>query len=313
MTTSAPPIVAVVGPTASGKTALALALTERFPLEILSADSRQVYRGMDVGTAKPSPAERAAVPHHLLDLVAPDERFTVADWVAQARALLPQIAARGHLPLVVGGTGLYVTALLDGYDFGHQPGSAEARRRLTDELNSVGLAALAARLGRLAPELAASTDLRNPRRVLRALERAESGSTARPGNEPWDERVCLIGLGRPREVLEARIAERARRMFAGGLLAETRALLDAGYSPELPSMSGHGYAEAIRHLAGEWNLEQAIAGTVVRSRQYAKRQLTWLGRDARLTWIAAGERDAHDEMIVRRAVELLQPIVDGDG
>lgn len=313
MTTSAPPIVAVVGPTASGKTALALALTERFPLEILSADSRQVYRGMDVGTAKPSPAERAAVPHHLLDLAAPDERFTVADWVAQARALLPQIAARGHLPLVVGGTGLYVTALLDGYDFGHQPGSAEARRRLTDELNSVGLAALAARLGRLAPELAASTDLRNPRRVLRALERAESGSTARPGSEPWDERVCLIGLGRPREVLEARIAERARRMFAGGLLAETRALLDAGYSPELPSMSGHGYAEAIRHLAGEWNLEQAIAGTVVRSRQYAKRQLTWFGRDARLTWIAAGERDAHDEMIVRRAVELLQPIVDGDG
>lgn len=283
------------------------------PVEILSADSRQVYRGMDVGTAKPSVAEQEAVPHHLLDLVAPDERFTVADWVAPARALLPQIAARGRLPLLVGGAGLYVSALLDGYDFGRRPGSAGARRRLTDELESMGLVALAERLSQLAPEVAASTDLRNPRRVLRALERAESGSTARPGSEPYEGRVCLIGLQRPREVLEARIAERTRLMFAHGLLTEARALLNAGYGPELASMSGHGYAEAIRHLVGEWTLEQAIAATVVRTRQYAKRQLTWFGRDPRITWIAASERDASSEIIVRCALRLMRRIVNRDG
>jgi len=306
------PLLAIVGPTAAGKSELALALAQRWPLEILSADSRQVYRGMDIGTAKPSTAERLAVPHHLLDLVAPDERFTVADWVAGARSLIPQIAARGRLPVIVGGTGLYVSALLNGYDFGRQPGSAEGRRRLTDELAQRGLAALAARLAGLAPELAAGTDLRNPRRVIRALERAESGSTARPRGEPWSGRLCVLGIERPRDALDARIAARSRHMFGAGLLSETRALLDAGYGPELPAMSGHGYAEAIHHLAGEWTLEHAVAVTVARGRRYARRQLTWFGRDARVRWVPAGSGDASHATVVARAAELLRPIVEAD-
>ena len=203
------PLVAIVGPTASGKTDLGLALARHLPVEILVADSRQVYRGMDIGTAKPDAAARTAVPHHLLDLVAPDEPFTVAQWVDAARMLIPDIAARGRLPLVVGGTGLYVAALIEGHDYAAQAWSPHVRRRLTDELEAGGLEPLAERLRVLDPGTAAQTDLRNPRRVLRALERAEAGGGGvRPRVEPYAGRLALIGLDRPREVLYGRVDER---------------------------------------------------------------------------------------------------------
>jgi tRNA dimethylallyltransferase len=302
------PLLGIVGPTASGKTDLALALATRAPVEILVADSRQVYRGMDVGTAKPDAGARASVPHHLLDLVDPDEPFSVADWVDRARSLLPEIAARGRLPLLVGGTGLYVAALIDGHDYVSQPWSPDLRRRLADELEAEGLDPLVARLERLAPEVAAEIDRRNPRRVLRALERAEAGGGGvGPRAKPYGGRVALLAIDRPREVLYRRIDERARRLFEHeGLLDEVRRLRHAGYGAHLRPMTGHGYAEAMRHLAGKWSLEAAIEATARRTRQYAKRQLTWFRRDARLLWIRAGDQPADDPALVARAERLLR-------
>jgi len=302
-----PPLIGIVGPTASGKTELALALAQRLPVEILVADSRQVYRGMDVGTATPDATARAAVPHHLLDLADPDEPFTVAQWVERARALLPEIAARGRQPLLVGGSGLYVGALLDGHDYAGQGWSPELRARMTRELEAGGLEPLVARLADLAPEAAARIDLRNPRRVIRALERAEAGSGGgEPRAQPYAGPVALVGIDRPRDVLYRRIDERAAWLFANGLLAEVRALLDAGYGPELRPMTGHGYREAAAHLAGEASLVDAIALTARRTRQYAKRQLTWFRRDSRIRWLSAEARPSDDRDLVDTAERVLR-------
>jgi tRNA dimethylallyltransferase len=302
---SPPPIVALVGPTASGKTDLTLAIARQVPVEILVADSRQVYRGMDIATAKPDAAARAAVPHHLIDLVAPDEPFSVADWLAVARPLVGEVDARGRLPLVVGGTGLYVSALIDGYQLGRAPPAA-LREGLGAQLEEFGLEALAARLEREDPVAATRTDLRNPRRVTRALERSAAGGSG-TASAPWPGEVVLIGLSRPMGELRRRIGERASRFFRDGLLDEARGLLDAGFGPDLPPMTGHGYREAARHVAREWSLEEAISATVRRTGQYAKRQMTWFRRDPRITWLELGERPADDPQIVARAIALLPP------
>jgi tRNA dimethylallyltransferase len=307
-----PPLVAIVGPTASGKSDLAMALARLLPVEIIVADSRQVYRGMDIGTAKPDAAARAAVPHHLLDLVHPDEPFTVAQWVDAARRLVSEVTARGRLPTVVGGTGLYVTSLLDGHDYAAQPWSPELRAHLAAELEAEGLTALAARLAERDPLVAARTDLRNPRRVLRALERAElsaAGRTAAPRADPWRGRVAMLGISRPREVLYRRIDERASALFATGLLDEVRALLAAGFGPELLPMTGHGYREAARVLAGEWTTGEAIAVTARRTRQHAKRQLSWFRRDPRIVWLAAGDHPADEPALAAEARDLIERLL----
>jgi tRNA dimethylallyltransferase len=301
------PLIGVVGPTASGKTDLALALADRLAVEIVVADSRQVYRGMDVGTAKATPSDRRRVPHHLLDVVDPDEPFTVADWVERARTAVAEIAGRGRLPLLVGGTGLYVAALVDGHDYAAQPWSPEVRRRLTDELDAGGLEALVARLEAADPAAAAAIDLRNPRRVLRALERVEvGGGGATPRATPYAGRVALLGLDRSRDVLYRRIDRRAAWLFENGLLDEVRRLAEAGFGPTLHPMTGHGYAEAAAHLAGESTLEEAVAVTARRTRQYAKRQLTWFRRDPRLLWVPVGDRPADAPTIVERAERTLR-------
>lgn len=300
-----PPLFGIVGPTASGKSELAMAIARRMPVEILVADSRQVYRGMDIGTAKPNATALATVPHHLVDLVAPDERFTVASWVKQARALIPNIAARGRVPLLVGGTGLYVSALVRGHDYLPQPAEAQTRTRLEVDLDSGGLQPLVARLRSVAPALASSIDRRNPRRVLRALERVQGGA-AEPGAQPYGGPVRLVGIRRPREVLYARVDERARSLFANGLLDEVRALINAGYGPELRPMTGHGYAEAMRHLMGEWSLDEAIEVTARRTRQYAKRQLTWFRHQLDVVWLEADDRPGHDQTLVDAAEPLLR-------
>jgi tRNA dimethylallyltransferase len=304
------PIGVILGPTASGKSELAMAIAARQPVEILVADSRQVYRGMDVGTAKPSAADRAAVPHHLLDLVLPDQPFTLADWLAAARPMLDEVAARGRLPLLVGGTGLYISALVDGYVLGGGAPTPELRRQLVDEMEAGGVAALAERLRRLAPEAAERVDLRNPRRVLRALERAEQGGGA-SGSDPYPGRVAMLGVSRPREVLYRRIDERARAMFERGLLDEVSSLLASGYAADLAPMSGHGYREAAWVLAGDWPLERAIEVTARHTRQYAKRQLSWFRRDGRIVWLDARDRPANDPLLVERAVELLRRLLSG--
>jgi len=294
----------VVGPTASGKSDLALAIAERMPVEILVADSRQVYRGLDIGTAKPDSAARARVPHHLVDLVDPDEPFTVARWVARARTLLPEVAARARTPLLVGGAGLYVAALVDGHDHGSQVPDARFRASLLDELHTAGLDALVDRLASDSPQIAASIDRSNPRRVIRALERL-AGGAGEPTAVAYAGHVALLGLQRPREVLYRRIEERARWLFENGLLDEVRALLRAGFGPDLRPMTGHGYAEAMHHVAGEWTLARAIEVTARRTRQYAKRQLTWFRRDPRIVWLDAGEGPADDPALVEAALRAL--------
>jgi tRNA dimethylallyltransferase len=307
---ASPPIAAIVGPTGSGKTELALALATHMPVEVLVADSRQVYRGMDLGTAKPGVEARAAVPHHLLDLVDPDQQFTVADWVGEARRLLPEIAARGRLPLLVGGSGLYIAALLEGYAF-ELPPRPEQRAELAAELGLAGVAPLADRLRREDPAAARRIDLRNPRRVTRALERvaATGGGAPTPGAEPWPGRVGRIGLARPREVLYRRIDERAAWLFANGLLGEVRSLLEAGHDPRRAPLSGHGYGEAARHLAGEWSLDEAVAVTARRTRQYAKRQTTWFARDRRIVWLPAGDLPGDDPSLVAEADRVLRALL----
>jgi len=307
MTSLPPPLIGIVGPTASGKTDLALALAQRLPVEILVADSRQVYRGMDVGTAKPDAEARATVPHHLIDLAEPDQPFTVAQWVDRARALIPEIATRGRIPMLVGGTGLYVAALVDGHDYAAQPWSPEVRARLADELEADGLEAMAARLARGDPGAAAHVDLRNPRRVLRAMERVEAGGGGvAPRAEPYAGRVALIGLDRPRPVLHRRIDQRATWLFEHGLLDEVRALLAAGHGAGLHPMTGHGYREAAAVLAGEWPLDRAIEITARHTRQYAKRQLTWFRRDPRVLWIPAGDEPGDAPELVARADAVLR-------
>jgi tRNA dimethylallyltransferase len=310
---SAPPIAAIVGPTASGKSELAMAVAAMLPVEILVADSRQVYRGMDLGTAKPDAAARAAVPHHLLDLVAPDEPFSVADWLHRARTVVPEVWARGHLPLLVGGTGLYLAALVDGYDLAAQPWSPELRRELAAEMADVGLQPLAARLEVLDPEAGARTDLRNPRRVLRALERviAAGGELPPPKARPWPGKLALLGITRPRDALDARIRDRAAWMFAQGLLDEARRLADRGYAPDLGPMTGHGYREALHVLAGEWGIEQAVEVTALHTRQYAKRQMTWFRRDRRIVWLPAGEGPATE--LADQAVAIIRQLTAKNG
>jgi tRNA dimethylallyltransferase len=299
-----PPLIGVIGPTASGKTELALALAQRLPVELIAADSRQVYRGMDIGTAKPDASTRASVPHHLLDVVNPDEAFTVAQWVERARAIVPEIAARGRMAMVVGGTGLYVAALVDGHDYASQPWSPEIRQRLTDELATDGLEALAARLRAADPRT--TVDLRNPRRVLRALERIAGGGAA-PDAVPYAGRAVMLALDRGRDVLYRRIDERTRWMFtAGGLLDEVRRLQDAGYAADLRPMTGHGYREAMAHLAGELSLERAIEITARHTRNYANRQLSWFRRDSRIVWLRAGDRPADDPSLVDEADRLIR-------
>jgi tRNA dimethylallyltransferase len=308
-TPPAPPLAAIVGPTGSGKSDLAMALASRLPVEIVVADSRQVYRGMDIGTAKPGAEDQARVRHHQLDLVAPDEPFTLADWLAGAREVIPDVWARGRVPLLVGGTGLYVTALADGYQLAAHPPSAELRQTLASEMEQIGLAPLAARLADLDPDTAARTDPRNPRRVLRALERVAvaGGPADPPTGEPWPGRLALLGVERSRQVLVRRIDRRAAGMFAAGLVDEVRELRDAGYGPELPPLSGIGYREAFRVVAGEWDVERAIAETARRTRQYAKRQLTWFRRDRRIVWMDAGLDPA--ERLAARAAETIRLMI----
>jgi len=251
--------------------------------EIVSADSRQIYRGMDIGTAKPTRDERARVPHHLIDIADPGERYDVARYQRDARAALADIAARGRLAVVVGGTGLYVRALLDGLDLASVPTDPDVRTRLEAEAESGE--DLHARLAVIDPEAAAKVDARNVRRVVRYLEASliTGGVSAR-----WrkTDRVAAVkvGLAPPREWLIERIERRVRAMLDKGVLAEARRLMERGVDPRLPSMSAHGYVHLMAHLRGEIDRERAVALTVRDTKAYSRRQMTWFRRDAEVRW-----------------------------
>jgi tRNA dimethylallyltransferase len=273
-------VIAIVGPTASGKSALALRAAERLGGEIVSADSRQIYRGMDIGTAKPTGEEQARVRHHLIDVADPGERYDVFRFQRDARAALADINARGRVALVVGGTGLYVRALLDGLELSALPHDPDLRARL----GLLDPAVLHARLRAVDPDAAARVDARNVRRVVRYLEVATLAGGAVSRRRGAAIPALRIGLRPPRDVLVGRIERRVRDMVAAGVMAETRRLLELGIDPRLPSMSAHGYVHWAAQLRGEIDLETAIARTARDVRAYSRRQMTWFRRDPAIRW-----------------------------
>lgn len=290
------PLIVVLGPTAVGKTALAIALARQFGGEIVSADSRQIYRDMDIGTAKPTPEQRAAAPHHLIDVVAPDEDLSLAQYQRLAYAAIDAIHARGRLPLLVGGTGQYITAVLEGWSIPEVPPNPTLRAELEAFAAERGLDALHARLLVLDPQAGEFVDARNPRRVIRALEVCiESGRpfSAQRAKRPPAYRVLTYGLTLERDALYARADQRVQDMLAAGFLDEVRGLLAKGYRRELPSMSGLGYRELAAHLLDGVPLEAAVQATINATHDFIRRQYTWFrGHDHAIIWQNVEQPDA---------------------
>jgi tRNA dimethylallyltransferase len=277
-----PLIVVVVGPTAAGKTALGIELARALGGEIVSADSRQIYRGMDIGAAKATPAEQVGVPHHLLDIVTPDQTLSVTEYQQLAYAALEAILARGRLPFLVGGTGQYIHAVVEGWNIPVVAPRQELRVALLAEAERDGLVALHERLAALDPLAAARIDHRNVRRVIRALEVCLV--TGRPISElqrktPPPYRFFQIGVSRPRPDLFARVDARVDRMLADGLVAEVARLLAAGYHLDLPAMSGIGYRQIGHYLQGRLSLDEAVALIKKQTRRFIHQQGTWFRPD----------------------------------
>jgi tRNA dimethylallyltransferase len=295
MTTDGRPILALVGPTASGKTEAAIAVAELLGCEIMSADSMLVYRGMDVGTAKPTEAQRSLVPHHLIDVADPSEPFSVARYQALARETVAAIAGRRRRALLVGGSGLYVRAVVDELEF---PGTDASTRAEIDLLAAaLGPERLHARLAELDPVAASKIEPENVRRTVRALEvAAVTGRSFSSFAAAWERfdprRVRAAGIHVPRAVLEERIERRVRAMVDRGLLEEVRGLVERGFGGWLTATQAIGYAEFARYLAGAMTLDEAVAGTVKRTRELARRQMVWFRKDPRIRWFSAGGEGA---------------------
>ena len=286
-------IVVLVGATATGKTAVSLPLAAIMNAEIISADSRQVYRYMDIGTAKPTLAERAAVPHHFVDVRNPDEDYNAGVFGEEAREEAGRIAARGKSVLVVGGSGLYVHSMVDGF-FDGPPADPEFRERMEERLTKEGLEALLEELGRVDPITRARIDVTKPRRVIRALEVYHA--TGHPISMLQQERKIeipftarIFGLSVERSALYARIEARCERMLDEGLEGEAAALESRGYGAGLNALNTVGYAEVNAWRRGEIVREEMVRLFKQNSRRYAKRQGTWFRKDARVEWIDAGE------------------------
>ena len=286
-----PPLLVLVGPTGVGKTAVAVRLAGHVPMEVVSADSRQVYRGLDIGTGKPTAEERAAVPHHLLDVVEPGERYHAARFRADALAAIAAIHGRGRLPVVVGGTGLYVRALLRGL-VPAPPADPALRASLMRWAAEHGAPALHARLAAVAPDIARRLHPNDRVRVVRALEvHAGPGHGAGDtGTGDWAAaprawRLVVIGLARARARLNTAIAERARSMVARGMMEEVRRLLQAGHDPTRPPMDGIGYRQLALALSGRMAVEEALRLMIRDTSRYAKRQMTWFQREADIRWL----------------------------
>jgi tRNA dimethylallyltransferase len=292
----------LVGPTAVGKTSVAMDLAEKINAEILVADSMQIYRELDIGTAKPSLEERRRVPHHMLDLVDPLTEFDVAQFVGVAQGILKEIQSRWHVPLVVGGTGLYLKALIDGIFEGPSKNN-QIRERLEEEAKNSGWQVLYERLKNVDSLAASRIDPKNVRRIIRALEVYEmTGSPISEFRKQWDfpqSQVCLIGLDREREYLYQRIDERVEEMFERGLIAEVEKLFSQGIEQNHVVMQAIGYKEGISYLKGKCTLNELKDEIKKKSRHLAKRQMTWFKKDLRIHWFKFQPDEGYSEMAQR--------------
>ncbi|WP_409174250.1 tRNA (adenosine(37)-N6)-dimethylallyltransferase MiaA [Brevibacillus fortis] len=303
-------LVVILGPTAVGKTQLSLELAEQFDGEIISGDSMQVYRGMDIGTAKAEPEELASIPHHLIDIKNPDEEYSVAMFQESAATLITDINQRGKLPFIVGGTGLYIESVTHRFQFSTTSQDPELRDRLQRLADSEGVEALHARLADVDPITAERLHPNDVKRVIRALEIYESSGyrmsdfQLRAQHSPYD--LVMIGLTMDRAKLYERINHRVELMIEAGLVEEVRGLLDAGYDVSLVSMQGLGYKELIPYLYGEITLEKAVNDIQQRTRHFAKRQLSWFRRMEEIQWF-----DMTDPAEQRNNVETIKRILAG--
>ncbi|MBK5274015.1 MAG: tRNA (adenosine(37)-N6)-dimethylallyltransferase MiaA [Desulfuromonadales bacterium] len=301
-------ILVICGPTASGKSDLALRLARALDGEIINADSMQVYRGMDIGTAKPTPEQCGEVPHHLIDVVHPDQPFSAADFAAAADRAIREISSRGKRSIVVGGTGLYIRALLKGL-VDSPGGDVQFRQCLHEEAERTGNQALLERLRRVDPQLAAQLHPNNLVRIIRALEVHHltgiplSRYQQEHGFAEQRYRSLQIGIRVERSLLYSRIEERVERMLAEGLLAEVRGLMAAGYDSGMKALRSIGYKEACSCLAGECSLEEARELIKRNTRHYAKRQLTWFTADKDILWL---EYPQKFDTILKHAIEFFE-------
>ncbi|HHY60699.1 MAG TPA: tRNA (adenosine(37)-N6)-dimethylallyltransferase MiaA [Clostridia bacterium] len=289
-------LAVIAGPTAVGKSAVAVEVAALIGGEIISADSAQVYRGMDIGTAKVTREEMYAsdgqfIPHHLLSILPPDARFSVADFRERVDKLIPEIAARGKIPMLVGGTGLYIEGVIDPYQFSPLAFDADLRQKLTDEARRLGKAYLHRQLAEVDPVSASKIHPNDLKRVIRALEVyyltgvpiSQAGQRS-PGRGESRYRLCYVGLTADRDYLYRRINQRVDAMMAQGFVEEVKALLHQGYSPELPALQSLGYRQIIGYLQGKYDLATAVNLIKRDTRRFAKRQLTWFRRDPRIIW-----------------------------
>ncbi|MDD4179454.1 MAG: tRNA (adenosine(37)-N6)-dimethylallyltransferase MiaA [Candidatus Margulisbacteria bacterium] len=289
----------LLGPTAVGKTKLSIELAKTFNAEIISADSMQVYRGMDIGTAKPTLEERQGIPHHLIDVRNPDEEWTVSDFVGEVQNLKVKIKNKGKIPIIVGGTGLYLWSLLEGFAFPISPADKEVRARLEQRPT----ATLYAQLSMIDPEAAGKIHANDKKRIIRALEVYEL--TGKPISElqrlrqinsphlsVGNNEFFVIGLNLPREELYPRINARVDNMIAKDLIDEVKGLLAKGFSKGLNSFQALGYKEVIEYLDGKWTKDQLIDELKKRTRHFARRQMTWFRRFKDVQWFSPDEKDA---------------------
>jgi tRNA dimethylallyltransferase len=290
--------VVIVGQTAVGKTSLSLQLAAELNGEIISADSRLFYRGLDIGTAKPTTAERALIRHHLIDICEPDEIVTLAEYQRLAYAAIDEVLAQDRLPILVGGTGQYVKAVVEGWGIPKVPPQPRLRRALA----RLGGEELARWLSELDPEAAGKIDPRNVRRVIRALE--VTLVRGRPISElqrkippPYD--ICMIGLTRDRELLYDRIDKRVEAMMQSGFLGEMERLYQAGYSRQLPALSGLGYRQLYAYFEGQMSLEEAVGRIKFETHRFARQQATWFRQDdPRVHWFDLGEEGVETAVLI---------------
>ena len=279
-------VLVILGPTATGKSHCAIELAKKYKGEIISGDSMLVYRQMNIGTAKPTAAELASVPHHLVDILPPEASFSVVDFKERAAQLIREITARGHLPIIAGGTGLYIKALLEDYAFNKAEEDSELRQRLERKAQEEGPLALHARLRELAPQEAERIHPNNVRRVIRALESALQGEAVNQyGAQSMPYNALVVGLNMERSALYARINKRVDLMLAAGLEQEVRTLLEQGVSADCQSMQSIGYRQLVWYLQNSLPYAEAVEKLKQATRNFAKRQLTWYKKMLYIHWL----------------------------